>query len=100
MGRNVFGIHATNAVMRKYSSIFWSTILFRLTVAIIIVATICGALYLREANQIESNMLDREARRMEIFTWLFSRDVNSAVTDLRLLSTGDALQAYLATGRP
>src|ERR1700683_5362550 len=80
------------------SRISWFSLLLPLTLAVIVVLAICSALYLREADQTESNMLDRELRRMEIFTGFVNRDINLAVTDLRLLTTGDALQAYLATG--
>src|ERR1700678_2513950 len=78
----------------------FSNLLAPLIAAIVGVLGICSALYLREADQIASNALDRESRRMEIFTGLFNRDVDSAVTDLRLLVSGDGLQAYLHTGRP
>jgi PAS domain S-box-containing protein len=77
-----------------------SGLLFPLTAALILVLIICGALYLREAAQIQSNMLDRESRRTEILANLFGNDVNSAVDELRLLATGDALQSYLSTGQP
>ena len=60
---------------------------------------ICSALYLREADEDEQNLLDRETRRCEIFSGFFRNDVNKAVTDLRLLATGDALQAYLISGQ-
>ena len=86
--------------MFKRSRISWILLLFQMTIAVIVVVAICGALYLREADQVESNMLDREQRRMEIFSGLVNRDINSAVTDLRLLASGDALQTYLVTGHP
>jgi len=86
--------------MLTRSRISWTALLLPLTAAIILVVAICSALYLREADQIEGNMLDREQRRMEIFAGLFAGDINSAVTDLRLLATGDALQAYLFSGQP
>jgi PAS domain S-box-containing protein len=78
----------------------WSSLLIPLTIAIVIVVVICSALYLREADQIEGNLLDREQRRVEIFTGLFGRDLNDLIMDLRLLATGDSLQAYLASGQP
>jgi PAS domain S-box-containing protein len=80
--------------------ISWSQLLVPLTLALIIVMAICSALYLREADQIAGTTLDNEGHRMERFTSLFRDDIVAAVKDLRLLSTGDGLQAYLATGRP
>ncbi len=86
--------------MFKRSRTPWSAILVPVTLSLVIVTAICSALYLREAGQIEGNILDRELRRMEIFQGLFDRDINSAVADLRLLATGDGLQAYLSSGQP
>jgi len=71
----------------------------QLICALTVVAAICGALYLQDANQIAQGNLDREYRRMEIFSGLFGRDVSSVVSDLRQMSTGDSLQAYLTTGQ-
>jgi PAS domain S-box-containing protein len=90
----------TEALMFTRSRIFWSTLLVPLTVAIVLAAAICSALYFPQANQIKSATLDREVRRTEIFTGFFSRDLNSAVSDLRLLTTGDGFLDYLATGQP
>src|SRR5260221_1552660 len=78
--------------------VFWLRILVPLTV-IGALADICGLLYLREANEIQSNVLDREARRTEIFSQLFKRDVRAAVQDLRNLADGDGLQAFLLSGK-
>jgi PAS domain S-box-containing protein len=78
--------------------IFWLSLL-QFACALAVVAAICGVLYLGEANQIGQNTLDREYRRMEIFTGLFGRDFGSVLSDLRQLSTSDGLQAYLLSGQ-
>jgi PAS domain S-box-containing protein len=78
----------------------WLALLLPMILALVLVVGICSTLYLREANQVESAMLDRESHRMEIFTGLFGNDIKSAVTDLRLLASGDALEDYLANGEP
>ena len=75
------------------------SLLAPLLIAFLLVLGVCGPLYLRDANQIEGTTLDNESRRMERFTSLFSNEVGAAVGDLRLLSTGDALQAYLLSGQ-
>ncbi len=89
-----------NAPLRSHSQVGWLSLLMPLLFALALVVAICTTLYLREANQAESAMLDRETHRMEIFTGLFATDIKSAVTDLRLLSSGDALERYLTTGLP
>ncbi len=68
-------------------------------VAILFVLAVCSVLYLREADQISDTALDNESRRMDRFTGLFRTDVSSIVSDLRLLASGDGLQAYLLSGR-
>jgi len=78
----------------------WSALLLPLTVAWIIVMAICSALYLREADQLASANLDNENRRMERFAGIFRDDVGAAVSDLRLLVTGDRFEDYLASGSP
>jgi PAS domain S-box-containing protein len=78
----------------------FSSLLIPLTVAAVLVFGICGARYFQEAHQIGATTLDNESRRMERFTGLFRNDVESAVRDLRLLVTGDGLEAYLSTGQP
>ena len=84
--------------MFKRSRISWSSLLLPLTISTILVVGVCSALYLREADQIASTALDNESRRMDRFSGLFRTDVESAVSDLRLLATGDGLQAYLLSG--
>jgi PAS domain S-box-containing protein len=86
--------------MFQRSHIAWSTLLMPLTIATVLVLVVCSALYLREADQIQFTTLDNENRRMERFTGLFSRDIDSTVSDLRLLASGDGLQTYLMTGQP
>ena len=86
--------------MFRPQRISFSKLLVPLAVALVFVLGICGALYLREADQIEGTTLDNENRRMERFTGLFRSDVTSMVSDLRLLASGDALQNYLAGGNP
>jgi PAS domain S-box-containing protein len=71
----------------------------RLIAALAVVGLICTALYLREANQTAGAMLDRENRRMEIFAGLFNRDIGDAVSDLRLMVSGDGLQSYVLSGQ-
>jgi PAS domain S-box-containing protein len=75
-------------------------LLLPMTVAMAAVLAFCSLLYLWDADQIESTMLDRELRRVEIFSDLFSRDLNSTITNLRLLATGDGLETYILTGQP
>ena len=84
--------------MFNRSRISWWALLLPLTISTILVVTICSLLYWREARQIESTALDNESRRVDRFSGLFRADVNSAVSDLRLLATGDALQTYLLLG--
>ena len=86
--------------MLKRSRIPISSLLLPLTVAFILVAAICSALYLREANGIAFTNLDNENRRMDRFSGLFKSDIAAAVSDLRLLSTGDGLHTWLNTGLP
>jgi len=76
----------------------WSTIIVGL-VAVLGVTGVCGALYLREADVIAKNTLDREARRTEIFAHFFEQDIQSLTKDLRQLSDGDGLQAFLMSGQ-
>jgi PAS domain S-box-containing protein len=77
-----------------------SNLLGSLIIAMLFVLGVCSPLYLREANQIAYTALDNENRRMDRFTGLFRNDIDSAVSDLRLLTSGDALQAYLLSGQP
>jgi PAS domain S-box-containing protein len=78
----------------------FSNFLLPLGLAILVVLACCGALYLREAHQIESTTLDNESRRIDRFGALFKTDVASVVSDLRQLATGDGLEAYLLSGNP
>ncbi len=81
------------------SRISWPSLLLPLTLTIVSVIAICGALYWREASQAERGMLDREVRRVQILGDFFNSDLNSAMRDLRLLSSGDALHNYFLTGQ-
>ncbi len=90
----------TKAVMLKRSRIPISSLLLSLTIAFVLVVAICSALYLREANQIAFTNLDNENRRMDRFSGLFRADIAAAVSDLRLLATGDGLHSWLNTGLP
>jgi PAS domain S-box-containing protein len=85
--------------MLRRSRIPISSILLPLTVAFVLVVAVCSALYLREANQIAFTNLDNENRRMDRFSGLFRSDIGAAVSDLRLLATGDGLLTYLAEGK-
>ena len=69
-------------------------------VASLAIATICLSLYQREADQIKKGILDREARRTEIFSHFFEDDMRSVLKDLQQLVDGDGLQSYLQTGKP
>jgi len=86
--------------MFKRVGISWLEFWLPMAAALVLVLGVCGALYWREADQIKSNMLDRDLRRTEIFSGLFASDISSALTDLRLLASGDGLQAYLLSGQP
>jgi PAS domain S-box-containing protein len=76
-----------------------SSLLLPLTVASILVLGVCSMLYLREAKQIAFTNLDNENRRMDRFAGLFRTDIGDAVSDLRLLATGDGLETYLSSGQ-
>jgi PAS domain S-box-containing protein len=86
--------------MFRPQRISFSNLLVPLTVATVLVLGICSALYLREADQIAYTALDNENRRMERFAGLFRNDIGGAVTDLRLLASGDGFQDFLRTGSP
>src|ERR1700761_7367882 len=86
--------------MVKRSRIPISSLLLPLTVAFVLVVAICSALYLREANALAFTNLDNENRRMDRFAGLFKADIASAVSDLRLLATGDGLHTWLNSGLP
>lgn len=84
--------------MSARSRISWSAILFPLG-AVLAVIIICGGLYMWEADQIEKNMRDREARRVENFSNRMGENLQAVITELRVLADGDGLQAYLAGGK-
>jgi PAS domain S-box-containing protein len=67
--------------------------------AVVLVALVCFSLYDRESNEIQSNLLDRESRRMEIFGHLVAEDFQSVAKDVRQFADGDGLQAYLLSGQ-
>jgi PAS domain S-box-containing protein len=79
--------------------ISWTALLLPLLVALIVVAVICISLYLREANQEEKAILERETQRMRIYGDLLAGDFNSTISDLQQLATGDKLQDYLLSGQ-
>ena len=86
--------------MFRLQRISFSNLLLPLTLATGVVLAVCGALYLREANNTAFTALDNENRRMDRFTSLFGNDIASMVSDLRLVSSGDAFQDYLTSGDP
>ncbi len=56
---------------------------------------ICGGQYWHDAGETQKNVLDREARRCEIYARFIEQDLQSAINNLKQLSDGDGLQAYL-----
>ena len=84
--------------MFKRSRISWWALLLPLTISTILVVAVCSLLYWREARQIAFTTLDNENRRMERFCGLFRNEVGTAVSDLRLLASGDGLERYLLSG--
>jgi PAS domain S-box-containing protein len=80
--------------------ISFAKLLLPLALANGVVLALCLALYLGLAAPIKSNNLDAESRRLEIYKQLVYGDLAGAVGDLRLLATGDAIQDYLASGKP
>jgi len=77
---------------------FSSSVLIPLVASLVIVI-ICFSLYQREADPIKKGVLDREARRTEIFAHFFEQDIRSTIKDLQQLADGDGLQSYLLTGK-
>jgi PAS domain S-box-containing protein len=86
--------------MFRFTRLSWSSLLVPLALALVLAAAICSGLYLREADQIQATSLDNENRRMDRFTGLFRNDIGGAVSDLRVLITGDGFVDYLETGKP
>jgi len=84
--------------MPMNASFSWSRVLVPI-LAVLGVAAICGVLYLREADVVAKSALDRETRRTEIFAHFYVQDVKSIEKDLRQLTDGDGLQAYLLSGK-
>lgn len=76
----------------------WSLILVPLLAVAGIIA-ICLGIYATEAGQLKSSILEREARRPEIFGKFYTQDIQVAIKDLRQLADGDGLQAYLIGGK-
>jgi PAS domain S-box-containing protein len=68
-------------------------------IAALAIGTVCYGLYQREADQIKKGVLDREARRTEIFAHFFEQDMRSVIKDLQQLVDGDGLRAYLESGK-
>ncbi len=66
-------------------------------VGVTAIAVICGGLYWREAREAGKNVLDREARRTDIFSHFIGADLQSTLDDLKQLIDGDGLQADLIT---
>ncbi len=61
---------------------------------------LCGALYLRETQEIEQRQQEREAARVDIYAQALRGELRPVARDLRELATGDGLAAFLATGAP
>jgi PAS domain S-box-containing protein len=80
--------------------ISWTALLLPLLLALIVVLIICSVLYLREADQTQKNILERESQRMRIFGDLVGNEINETISDLKQLATGDKLQDYLVSGQP
>jgi hypothetical protein len=85
--------------MMSGKRLFWLSSLAPLLVGLAAIG-ICGLLYWQGAKSIAQDQLDRETRRVEFFSRLFSVELQSIVTDIQLLSDGDGLHAFLATGSP
>jgi signal transduction histidine kinase/ActR/RegA family two-component response regulator len=67
--------------------------------ASLLVLAICGALYLRDARQIDQANRDREVLRVGSLARFFTNEFQRVAADVRFLGEEDALQSYLATGR-
>ena len=78
---------------------FWSTTLLLPGILVGTALVFCGGTYLREAGQIERSALLRERTRVDMFARLFEQELRVLADDVRRLSTGDSLRAYLETGR-
>ena len=65
-----------------------------------VVLALCVALYLGLAIPIKTTNLDTEGRRLEIYRQRVDFDLGGAVSDLRLLASGDGITSYLETGSP
>ena len=80
--------------------ISWAKLVLPLVVANAVVLALCGALYVGLAAPIKSSNFQNDAWRLEIYKGLVKGDIAVAISDLRLLASGDALQSYLETGNP
>src|SRR4051794_38820639 len=63
-------------------------------------ATLCAALYWREANQIETTVREREVSRLGLFGQVLHRNFKETTDNLRVLADGDGLRAFLSSGQP
>ena len=69
-------------------------------VSLLISIALCFALYFREARQLERSIRETEKIRVGLFTRLLAEDLLVVATDLRIFAQSDALQDFLAEGRP
>ncbi|HEY4989810.1 MAG TPA: hypothetical protein VII09_08385, partial [Opitutaceae bacterium] len=60
----------------------------------------CAFLYRHDTGQIEQRWRERETIRVKMFSEHFGSDFQTAARDVLVLSSGDALQAYLKDGDP
>lgn len=78
----------------------WSSLLLALIFSLIFVLGACCALYLWVSDQIVARpALDRENRRMEILAAQYSREIDAAVMDVRILASGDGFLTYLVSNK-
>lgn len=66
-------------------------------VAVVLAA--CGLLYEREAGEIAGRQQDLEVVRVNLLVQLLRSELSPAVTDVRMLASGDSFRNYLETGQ-
>ncbi len=64
------------------------------------VITLCGVVYLREADRLESGLLAGEESRLHASAQIVLEQLHEVSIDLQELATEDGLRAYFSTGRP
>ena len=64
-----------------------------------VVLAACGLLYEREAGEIAGRQQDLEVVRVNLLTQLLRSELSPAVTDVRVLASGDSFRNYLETGQ-